>query len=78
MKTMTCRQLGGPCELAHRGETADDVIQAQDKHLKEAVKSGDRTHEQARSEMKYRWLHPKKSLGWYNDTKAAFAALPEG
>ena len=28
MKTMTCRQLGGPCDLAHRGETADDVINA--------------------------------------------------
>lgn len=77
MKTMTCRQLGGPCELAHRGETADEVIQAQDKHLKEAVKNGDSAHDQARNEMKYRWLHPKKSLGWYNDTKAAFAALPE-
>ena len=37
MKTMTCRQLGGPCDLAHHGETADDVINAQDRHLKVAV-----------------------------------------
>ena len=35
MKTMTCRALGGPCDLEHRGETADDVINAQDQHLKE-------------------------------------------
>lgn len=76
MKTMSCRQLGGPCDLQHQGESADDVIVAQDKHLKEAVKAGDETHEQARQEMKYRWLHPKKSLGWYNDTKATFAELP--
>ena len=41
MKTMTCRQLGGPCDLAHRGATHDDVIQAQDQHLKEVVKAGD-------------------------------------
>jgi len=27
--------------------------------------------------MKSRWRHPKKSLGWYNDSKRAFAALPE-
>ena len=40
MKTMTCRQLGGPCDLELRGETADDVIKAQDRHLKEAVKAG--------------------------------------
>lgn len=77
MKTMTCRELGGPCELAHRGETADDVINAQDQHLKQAVATGDSAHEEARREMKYRWLHPKKSLGWYNEMKAAFAALPE-
>lgn len=35
MKTMTCRQLGGPCDHARRGESADDVIKAQDQHLKE-------------------------------------------
>ncbi|MDQ6526331.1 hypothetical protein RB608_22110 [Nocardioides sp. LHD-245] len=77
MKTMTCRQLGGPCDLAHQGKDADEVIVAQDKHLKEVVKAGDVPHQQARQEMKYRWLHPKKSLGWYNDMKAAYAELPE-
>ena len=75
MKTMTCRQLGGPCDLAHRGETADDGINAQDKHLKTI---GDAAHEPARKEMKGRWLHPKRSLGWYNDMKKAFAELPDG
>lgn len=77
MKTMTCRQLGGPCDLAPHGETADEVIVAQDKHLKDVVKGGDELHQPARQEMKYRWVHPKKSLGWYNDAKAAFAELPE-
>ena len=47
MKTMTCRQLGGACDLALRGETADEVIKAQDRHLREAVAAGDTTHEQA-------------------------------
>lgn len=77
MKTMTCQQLGGPCDLAHRGESADDVINAQDKHLKEAVKSGDTAHEPANKAMRGRWLHPKKSLGWYNDVKKTFAELPD-
>ncbi len=34
MKTMTCRQLGGVCDLEHQGEAPDDVIKAQDRHLK--------------------------------------------
>ncbi len=76
MKTMTCRQLGGPCDLAHHGESADDVINAQDQHLKQVVKEGDEAHREARQEMKFRWLHPKKSLGWYNDMKLTFADLP--
>ena len=77
MKTMTCHQLGGPCDLAHHGETADDVIKAQDRHLKEAVQAGDTAHEPAREEMKGRWKHPKKSMDWYRNMKAAFAELPE-
>ncbi|MEZ5380754.1 MAG: hypothetical protein R2754_03040 [Microthrixaceae bacterium] len=77
MKTMTCKQLGGPCDLELRGETADDVINAQDKHLKEAVAAGDETHQSALKAMKGRWKHPIKGMGWYKDTKRAFAELPE-
>ena len=74
---MTCQQLGGPCDLVHTGATADDVINAQDRHLKEAVAAGDETHAAARKAMKSRWRHPKKSMGWYKDVKNTFAALPE-
>ena len=77
MKTMTCRQLGGPCGLELSGETADDVIKAQDKHLADAVEGGDTAHEPAHRGMKGRWRHPLASMGWYRDTKKAFAALPE-
>ena len=78
MKTMTCRQLGGPCELPLRGESADDVIKAQDRHLREAVAAGDSTHEEALRAMKGRWKNPLKGMGWYKSTKREFAALPEG
>ncbi len=77
MKTMNCRQLGGPCDLEHRGETADEVIKAQDSHLKDKEIAGDPSHQEARDAMKGRWRHPKKSLGWYRDMKQAFAQLPE-
>ena len=75
MRTMTCRDLGGPCDLQHHGETADDVIQAQDRHLKEAERAGDATHQAARDTMKDRWRHPRRSLTWYRETKETFAAL---
>jgi hypothetical protein len=77
MKTMTCNQLGGPCDVAHHGDTADSVIKAQDAHLKDAVANGDATHEKALNEMKGRWKHPIAGMGWYKTAKKDFAALAE-
>lgn len=77
MKVMTCKQLGGPCDLGLRGEAADDVIKAQDRHLNEAVENGDETHAEALKQMKGRWKRPISGLSWYRRTKRDFAALPE-
>ena len=75
MKTMTCKQLGGPCDLAHSGNGANEVIAAQDKHLREAVKAGDVSHEEARNAMKGHRKNPIKGMGWYIQVKKDFKAL---
>lgn len=77
MKTMTCRQLGGPCDFAHQGTDADEVIKAQDRHLKDAVAAGDVRHEAAAGAMKARWRNPVKGFGWYRATKRSFAESPD-
>ena len=77
MKTMTCQDLGGPCDLALQGSTADEIIKLQDKHLNEVVATGDQAHVPALEAMKGRWKHPVAGMGWYRGTKKAFAALPE-
>jgi predicted small metal-binding protein len=77
MKTMTCEQLGGPCDFALHGNTADEVIKAQDRHLKDMVAGGDDTHQSALNEMKGRWKKPISGMGWYRKTKRDFAALAE-
>lgn len=77
MKTMTCKQLGGPCDFTLHGNNADEVIKAQDKHLKEIVATGDEAHEGALKDMKGRWKNPISGMGWYRKTKRNFAALPE-
>ena len=73
---MTCRQLGGPCDTEFRGDTADDIIKAQDRHLKDAVARDDAAHQPAAFEMKARWRNPLKGMGWYLSTKRAFAEQP--
>ena len=77
MKTMTCKQLGGSCDVQLHGHTADEVIKAQDNHLKEVVAGGDEAHKSALKAMKGRWKHPIAGMGWYKATKREFAALPE-
>ena len=77
MKTMTCRDLGGACDLELSGETADEVIKLQDKHLNDVVASGDATHEEALKQMKGRWKHPVSGMKWYRNTKREFAARTE-
>jgi len=69
--------MGGPCDLAFHGQSADDVIKAEDRHLKEVVASGDETHKSALKSMQGRWKNPIAGMGWYMKTKKAFAALPE-
>lgn len=77
MKTMTCQQMGGPCDQAFQGETADDVINQQDQHLKDMVAGGDEAHVPANDDMRGRWKRPIKGMGWYRQVKKDFAALPE-
>jgi hypothetical protein len=77
MKSMTCRQLGGACDLEHRGEDANVVIKAQDQHLKDAVAAGDLDHEPALKDMKGRWKRPVSGMKWYRQVQRDFAARPE-
>jgi hypothetical protein len=77
MKTMTCRQLGGPCDVAHHGDDANEVIKAQDRHLREAVAGDDTDHEAALREMTSRWKRPVTGLKWYRRAQRDFAALPD-
>ncbi len=77
MKTMTCKHMGGPCDLAIQGDSADEIIKAQDLHLKETVANGDSTHGDALASMKGRWKRPIAGMGWYRQVKRDFAALPD-
>ena len=57
--------------------TGDEIIKAQDAHLKESVANADATHTAALDAMKGRWKHPIAGMRWYKKTKSDFAMLPE-
>lgn len=78
MTAMTCKQLGGPCDVAHEGADHNEVIHAQDRHLREAVAAGQVDHEAALKAMKGRWKRPVSGLKWYRQVQRDFAALQQG
>jgi hypothetical protein len=75
MTTMTCQQLGGPCDLVHQGEDANEIIHAQDRHLRDAVAAGSSEHEAALKAMKGRWKRPVSGMRWYRQVQRDFAAI---
>jgi hypothetical protein len=77
MKTMTCKQLGGACDIRFTADTADEIIKAQDSHLKEMVAGGDEAHRPALKAMEERWKNPQGGMEWYANTKTTFANLKE-
>lgn len=76
-KAMTCRQLGGPCDAVHLGDDHNQIIKAQDRHLREEVAAGDTDHEPALKEMKGRWKRPVSGMKWYRQVQRDFASLPD-
>ena len=77
IKRMTCRQLGGPCDVGHEGEDHNDVIKSQDRHLRDAVEAGSSDHGPALAEMKARWRRPVSGLKWYRSVQRDFASSPD-
>ena len=74
MAAMTCKELGGACDVVHVGDDANAVIKAQDAHLREAVAAGRSDHEQALREMKGRWRRPVSGMKWYRRVQREFGA----
>ena len=73
MKTMTCRQMGGPCDTAFHGNTADEVIKAGETHIREVVANGDQAHKgplQMMDDMR------KIQLQGWNGTRKCRVILP--
>jgi hypothetical protein len=75
MKTITREQLGGPCDLEHQGEDANEIIKARDKHLEDAVAAGSTVHEPALEAMKGRWKRPVSGLKWYRQVQRDFGRV---
>jgi predicted small metal-binding protein len=77
MKTMTCRQLGGACDLQFHADTFEEMEEQSKKHGMEMFQMGDEDHLKAMKEMKNKMKTPEAMTEWLENKRKEFEALPE-
>jgi predicted small metal-binding protein len=77
MKTMTCKQLGGACDLEFHADSFEEIAEMSKKHGIEMFKKGDEEHLKAMEKMKELMQDSEAMKEWFNNKRKEFEALPE-
>ena len=77
MKTMTCKQLGGACNLTFQATTFEEIAELSKKHGMEMFQANDQEHLKAMGEMKTLMQSPDAMQAWFQNKRTEFEALPE-
>lgn len=79
MKTMTCKQLGGPntCKEEFHAETFEEMADLSKKHGMEMAEKTDKQHIKVMEKMKEGMNDPKAMKKWIEERQKEFDALPE-
>ncbi|MEP2772888.1 MAG: DUF1059 domain-containing protein [Fulvivirga sp.] len=77
MKTMTCKQLGGACDMEFEAHTFERMANLSKQHAMEMFHKGDQPHLDAMHEMQKLMQNPKKMQHWMLNKQQEFDALPE-
>jgi hypothetical protein len=77
MKTMTCTQLGGACDMAFRAETFDQIAEMSKQHGIAMYKKEDAAHRKAMEEMRKKMKNFSAMQAWFEGVKKEFNSLPE-
>ncbi len=72
---MTCRQLGGACDLEFHAETFELMADPSKKHGMEMFQNGDKAHLDTMNEMRNLMQSPDAMTEWFNGKKKEFEAL---
>lgn len=77
MKTMTCKQLGGACELAFHANTFDEIATQSKQHGMDMYRQADQPHLEAMKAMQSKMQSPADMQAWFESKRKEFDALPE-
>ena len=77
MKTMTCRQLGGRCDMAFQASTFEEIAEQSKQHGMDMFRKKDPAHLQAMQEMQDLMKAPDEMQKWFEGKRIEFDNLPE-
>ena len=77
MKTMTCNQLGGACDLEFHAETFEEMAEMSKNHGMEMFQKNDQTHLDAMNKMRNLMTTPDKMKEWFDQKRKEFEELPD-
>ena len=76
MKTMTCKQLGGACDLEFRADTFEAMSELSKQHGMEMHQKQDAAHLDAMAKMGELMQNPDDMSAWFESRRLEFEALP--
>jgi hypothetical protein len=77
MRTMTCRELGGACDLEFRANTFEEMARMSQKHGKEMFQRGDKAHLEAMNSLQGRMQSPDGMSKWMESKRSEFESKPD-
>lgn len=77
MKVMTCRQLGGACDLEFRADTFEEISELSKQHGMEMHQREDADHLAAMRKMGELMQNPEEMDAWMEARRREFMNLPE-
>ena len=77
MKTMTCKQLGGACDLEFHANTFEEMADLSKNHGMEMFQKQDADHLKVMNEMRELMQDPKSMQKWMEEKQREFELLPE-
>ena len=74
---MTCKQLGGACDLEFSANTFEEIAEMSKEHGMKMFQKKDEPHLKAMNEMKALKGSPMAMQNWFDGKRNVFNALPE-
>lgn len=77
MKSMTCKELGGACDMVFQANTFEEIAQMSKAHGTEMFQKGDEAHLAAMKKMRITMHTPEEMKTWFAEKRRQFDDLSE-